>query len=47
MFGNPLPTGTPAPDFTAIDDQGRSVRLSEARGRHVILVFYPADDTPG
>lgn len=36
-----------APDFTAFDDAGRRVRLSELRGRWVVLYFYPEDDTPG
>ena len=47
LFSDPLPTGTPAPDFTALDDSGRSVTLSALRGRNVVLVFYPGDDTPG
>lgn len=47
MFGAPLPAGTPAPEFEAFDHEGRAVRLSALRGRAVVLVFYPADDTPG
>lgn len=47
MIGPPLPPGAPAPDFTAQDHLGRTVRLPDARGRHVVLVFYPGDDTPG
>jgi peroxiredoxin Q/BCP len=47
LFSDPLPVGTPAPDFTALDDAGRTVTLSELRGRNVVLVFYPGDDTPG
>jgi peroxiredoxin Q/BCP len=39
--------GAPAPDFEAQDHLGRAVRLSALRGRPVVLVFYPADDTPG
>ena len=42
-----LPPGTPAPDFTLPADDGRIVRLSDFRGRHVVLFFYPKDDTPG
>jgi peroxiredoxin len=30
---------SPAPDFTLADHNGRSVRLSELRGRNVLLVF--------
>ena len=47
LFSDPLPVGTPAPDFTLPDDQGRSVTLSKLRGKTVVLVFYPGDDTPG
>lgn len=41
-----LPAGTPAPDFTLHTAPGKSLRLSELRGRPVILVFYPADWSP-
>jgi thioredoxin-dependent peroxiredoxin len=47
LFSDPLPVGTPAPDFTLLDDAGRSVTLSKLRGKDVVLVFYPGDDTPG
>lgn len=47
LFSDPLPAGSPAPDFTALDDSGNSVTLSALRGRNVVLVFYPGDDTPG
>jgi peroxiredoxin Q/BCP len=39
--------GQPAPDFTTQDDAGRDVRLTDFRGRWVVLFFYPKDDTPG
>ena len=39
--------GQPAPDFELLDDEGRPRRLSDARGRWVVLYFYPKDDTPG
>jgi peroxiredoxin Q/BCP len=40
--------GDQAPDFTLPDRTGKTVRLSEFRGRKaVILYFYPKDDTPG
>jgi thioredoxin-dependent peroxiredoxin len=42
-----LPVGAPAPDFSLADDSGRVVKLSALRGRNVVLVFYPGDDTPG
>ena len=47
LFSSPLAVGTPAPDFSLPDDSGRMVTLSELRGHHVVLVFYPGDDTPG
>jgi peroxiredoxin Q/BCP len=42
-----LKAGDDAPDFEAQDDDGRTWRLSDLRGKKVILYFYPADDTPG
>ena len=47
LFSDPLPVGTPAPDFSLPDDSGRVVTLSALRGSTVVLVFYPGDDTPG
>jgi len=39
--------GQPAPDFTLLDQHGQSHRLSDYRGKWVVLYFYPKDDTPG
>jgi len=39
--------GSMAPDFTLPADDGSMVRLSDLRGRRVVLYFYPKDDTPG
>jgi peroxiredoxin Q/BCP len=39
--------GTPAPDLELRTDDGRSLHLSELRGKPVVLYFYPKDDTPG
>jgi peroxiredoxin Q/BCP len=39
--------GKPAPDFELQSDSGETVRLSDLRGRPVVLYFYPKDDTPG
>jgi thioredoxin-dependent peroxiredoxin len=47
LFSDPLPVGTKAPNFTLPDDSGHSVKLSALRGKSVVLVFYPGDDTPG
>ncbi len=41
-----LQRGTPAPDFTLARSPDAKVRLSDLRGRPVILVFYPADWSP-
>lgn len=45
LFSDPLPIGSAAPDFTAADQQGGAVTLSQLRGHNVVLVFYPGDDT--
>ena len=39
--------GEAAPDFELTADDGSTVRLSDFRGKKVILYFYPKDDTPG
>jgi peroxiredoxin Q/BCP len=39
--------GKPAPDFALTSDSGETVRLSDLRGKQVVLYFYPKDDTPG
>jgi len=42
-----IETGQPAPDFELPDQDGTPVRLSDLRGRRVVLYFYPKADTPG
>ncbi len=42
-----LETGTPAPDFSLVDQDGAPVALADLRGRKVIAFFYPAAMTPG
>jgi peroxiredoxin Q/BCP len=42
-----LQEGAPAPDFAVPNHQGRTVRLSELKGKPVVLWFYPKADTPG
>jgi peroxiredoxin Q/BCP len=42
-----IDAGTEAPEFELTADDGSTVRLSELRGRPVVLYFYPRDDTPG
>jgi thioredoxin-dependent peroxiredoxin len=39
--------GKPAPDFELATDEGDKVKLSDYRGKPVVLYFYPKDDTPG
>ena len=39
--------GKPAPDFELTTDDGQTVKLSDFRGKQVVLYFYPKDDTPG
>ena len=39
--------GKPAPDFELTSDSGEQVKLSDLRGKPVVLYFYPKDDTPG
>jgi len=39
--------GKPAPDFELPTDSGETVKLSDLRGKPVVLYFYPKDDTPG
>lgn len=44
---SPLGIGETAPEFALPDANGRVVRLSDFRGRPVVLVFYPLDWSPG
>lgn len=39
--------GARAPDFTLATDDGTKVKLSQFRGKPVVVYFYPKDDTPG
>ena len=42
-----LAPGDPAPDFTLPAHDGSTVTLSQLRGEHVVVYFYPAAMTPG
>ncbi|MEO8884421.1 MAG: thioredoxin-dependent thiol peroxidase [Mucilaginibacter sp.] len=42
-----LKQGDKAPNFTAKDQNGKTVSLTDFKGKTVILYFYPKDDTPG
>jgi peroxiredoxin Q/BCP len=45
--GEMLKPGDAAPDFDVTDHNGNRVRLSDLRGKKVVLWFYPKADTPG
>jgi peroxiredoxin Q/BCP len=42
-----LTKGTRAPDFEGSNQDGKTIRLKDFKGKKVILYFYPKDDTPG
>lgn len=42
-----LQKGDKAPDFTGKDQDGKEIKLSDFKGKKVVLYFYPKDDTPG
>jgi peroxiredoxin len=41
-----IEAGSPAPDFTLVDQDGKEVSLSDFRGQTLVLAFYPADFSP-
>ena len=43
----PITAGIPAPEFELLDDTNTPRKLSDYRGRNLILYFYPEDDTAG
>jgi len=43
----PIASGIPAPEFEMLDDTNVLRKLSDYRGKSIILYFYPKDDTPG
>ncbi len=42
-----LSVGQKAPDFNLLDQNNQSVSLDSFPGQHILLYFYPKDDTPG
>ena len=42
-----LNVGDKAPDFLGVDECGNEVRVSDYRGRKLVVYFYPKDSTPG
>ena len=47
MAEGTLKVGDTAPDFELSSDSGQTVKLSDFRGKRVVVFFYPKDDTPG
>ena len=45
LWSDPLAVGSRAPDFKLPDDGGHEVSLASLKGKNVVLVFYPGDDT--
>ena len=46
-MSTPLTEGQQAPDFSAKTDKNETVALKDFAGKHIVLYFYPKDDTPG
>ena len=42
-----IKVGDKAPQFSTIDQEGKEVKLSDYKGKKVVLYFYPKDNTPG
>ncbi len=42
-----LEVGKRAPAFTLVDQRGKTVKLSDFKGKRVVVYFYPKADTPG
>ena len=42
-----LEIGDKAPDFSGVDAEGNTLRLSDFKGRKLVLYFYPKDNTSG
>jgi peroxiredoxin Q/BCP len=42
-----IETGTMAPDFELLSDEGVPITLRQFRGHWVVVYFYPKADTPG
>ena len=42
-----LKEGMKAPDFEGVDQNGKTIKLSDFKGKKLVLYFYPKDNTPG
>ncbi len=40
-------TGDKAPEILGVDQNGKEIRLSDYKGKKIVLYFYPKDNTPG
>ena len=47
LFSDPLPVGSPAPDFSLPSHTGEAVNLKDFKGKTLVLFFFPKADTPG
>src|SRR4051812_6255004 len=45
--GGDLAVGKPAPEFSTTAHDGMALKLAALKGKHVVLYFYPKDETPG
>lgn len=44
---NTLKVGDKAPNFEALDEQGNTIKLSDYKGKKLVVFFYPKASTPG
>ena len=42
-----LSAGNPFPNFSLLNQEGKTIKLSDFSGQWVVIYFYPKDDTPG
>jgi peroxiredoxin Q/BCP len=42
-----LSAGNPFPNFSLLNQDGKTIKLSDFSGQWVVIYFYPKDDTPG
>jgi peroxiredoxin Q/BCP len=42
-----LEVGKPAPELSGVDQEGKTRRIADARGKYLVVYFYPKDGTPG
>ena len=47
MSEEEIKEGEIAPDFVSTNENGETIRLTDLKGKKIILYFYPKDDTPG